>query len=220
MLRLPLTYLTLFLVRTKEDKASLTAREVYEGFNPTFTYPVRVPCASFTSVFPSDCSLDRRRGREDIRVQGPCRRRTFASVSDYLQSFNASSAAEVRVGLARPVPQSIMFRPSPSLLLRRRQHRRHLRPIPPRRYVSPPLTPPQPKSNPTPFCPVPIEQRFSHAVIRCVHERSRVHEARRSRRDRVQALRLPHPLLLALRTQDVELVPQTRVHAPGRVHPR
>ncbi|TCD60783.1 histone acetyltransferase 1 [Steccherinum ochraceum] len=32
----------LSLVRPKEDKACLTAREVYEGFNPTFTYPVRV----------------------------------------------------------------------------------------------------------------------------------------------------------------------------------
>ncbi|KAH8100254.1 histone acetyltransferase type B [Cristinia sonorae] len=30
----------LSLVRTKEDRASLTAREVYEGFNPTFTYPI------------------------------------------------------------------------------------------------------------------------------------------------------------------------------------
>lgn len=28
-------------VRAKEDKASLTPREAYEGFHPTFTYPVR-----------------------------------------------------------------------------------------------------------------------------------------------------------------------------------
>lgn len=27
-------------VRSREDKASLTSREAYEGFHPTFTYPV------------------------------------------------------------------------------------------------------------------------------------------------------------------------------------
>ena len=30
-------------VRAPEDKASLWSREVYEGFHPTFTYPVRPP---------------------------------------------------------------------------------------------------------------------------------------------------------------------------------
>ncbi|KAI0948700.1 hypothetical protein AcV7_009372 [Taiwanofungus camphoratus] len=33
--------LRLSLVRAKQDRASLTAREAYEGFHPTFTYPVR-----------------------------------------------------------------------------------------------------------------------------------------------------------------------------------
>ncbi|KAI0956699.1 hypothetical protein AcW1_005314 [Taiwanofungus camphoratus] len=32
--------LRLSLVRAKQDRASLTAREAYEGFHPTFTYPI------------------------------------------------------------------------------------------------------------------------------------------------------------------------------------
>lgn len=32
---------TTFPVRAKDDTASLTPREAYEGFHPTFTYPVR-----------------------------------------------------------------------------------------------------------------------------------------------------------------------------------
>lgn len=69
-------------VRAPEDKASLWSREVYEGFHPTYTYPVRLSLPF--SMFASKCATSRylaKRRRYTATKTSPCRYASLVALS-------------------------------------------------------------------------------------------------------------------------------------------
>ncbi len=108
-------------VRAPEDKASLWSREVYEGFHPTFTYPV-----SHSPFFFSP-------RHEPLLPRYLARRRrstaTRTSLSKYATTHASLTAtdlslAQIRLRLTRPISQRPPLR-TPSTLVSCRRDRRH-----------------------------------------------------------------------------------------------